>query len=149
VFLQGISASLASLGFAILFHVRGYKLITAAFIGAMGGMTYYLSLSNDQSEVFALFVASFMISILSEIFARIHKCPVTTFLICALIPLVPGGGMYYTMLEVVRNHIDQAITLGVNTIIQACSIVIGCLTVSSCMRVIAQTRQKRHKKITT
>lgn len=143
--IQAIASILASLGFAILFNVRGNRLITASLIGGIGGLTYYLFVQFEYGEVIALFIASMLISVLSEVFARVHKCPVTTFLLCALIPLVPGGGMYNTMLEVVRNNIDGAIVCGVDTIIQACSIVIGCMFISSGLRMINQF--KRRKKV--
>lgn len=141
--IQGFAAILASLGFAILFNIRGDKLISASLIGGAGGLTYYICLELGYHQIIALFVASIIISILSEIFARILKCPVTTFLICALIPLVPGGGMYRTMLEVVRNNIDGALAAGIDTIIQACSIVIGCMLVSSALRMINQFRRSK------
>lgn len=144
--IQGLAAILASLGFAILFNIRGDKLISAAFIGGAGGVSYFLCMEMGNSQVVALFVASMVISILSELFARLQKCPVTTFLICALIPLVPGGGMYNTMLEIVRNNIDGAITVGLDTVIQACSIVIGCMLVSSSLRMFNQFRRSIGKK---
>lgn len=128
---EGFSAIFASFGFAILFNIRGKKLIIATIIGFIGGFTYHICLLNGYSQVPSLFIASIIISILSEIGARIMKCPVTIFLLCALIPLVPGGGMYYTMLAVVNNQIDLAIQTGVDTIVQACSIVIGCTLISS------------------
>ncbi|NBK97418.1 MAG: threonine/serine exporter [Erysipelotrichia bacterium] len=141
--IQGLASVLASLGFAIIFNIRGDKLISVSMIGGIGGITYYFCLQLGYGQVIALFVASVIISLLSEIFARIQKCPVTTFLLCALIPLVPGGGMYYTMLEVVRNNIDGAINAGADTIIQACSIVIGCMSVSSCLRMINQFKRSK------
>lgn len=144
--LQGISAALASLGFALLFNIRGDKLVSAAMIGGFGGLAYYLSLDYYHSTVTALFIASIVISILSEIFARIQKCPVTTFLLCALIPLVPGGGMYYTMLEIVRNHIDGAISMGISTLIQAFSIVVGCMLISSFLRLLNQLKSKHNTR---
>lgn len=140
--IQGIAATLASLGFAIIFNVRGYKLISAVIIGGLGGFSYQLTINMGYGVVIALLIASMLISIFSEVFARIHKCPVTTFLLCALIPLVPGGGMYNTMLEIVRNNIDGAILAGVDTIIQACSIVIGCMLVSSCLRMFNQFKRR-------
>lgn len=144
--IQGLASILASLGFAILFNVKGNRLITASLIGGLGGLSYYLFIQLGYGQMIALFVASMLLSILSEVFARVHKCPVTTFLLCALIPLVPGGGMYNTMLEVVRNNIDGAIISGVDTIIQACSIVIGCMLVSSGLRMINQFKRSKNKK---
>ncbi len=138
---NGWAAILASFGFGILFNVRGIRLLSASFIGGVGGFIYYLCLECGYSHGLGLFIASIMISLLSEIFARIHKCPVIMFLVCALIPLVPGGGMYYTMLEVVKGNIDHAIATGANTLIEAGSIVIGCLTVTSCVHMLRQIKK--------
>lgn len=141
--INGFAAVFASLGFAILFNIRGDKLFSAAFIGGLGGVIYDLCIFFHSTQAMSLFIACVVISILSEIFARLLKCPVTTFLICALIPLVPGGGMYYTMLEVVQNNIDGAIIKGIDTIIQAGSIVIGCILVSSMTHLFNQIKEKR------
>ena len=140
--INGFMAVFASLGFALLFNVRGDKLFAAALIGGIGGVLYDLLIFFHCSNYFSLFFACVAISILSELFARILKCPVTTFLICALIPLVPGGGMYYTMLEIVQNNIDGAILKGIDTIVQAGSIVLGCLFVSSIMQIYKQLKRK-------
>ncbi len=53
--------------------------------------------------MFAMFTAAFLVSLLSQIFARIFKAPVTIFLVPGILPLVPGVGMYrivyYLLLE--------------------------------------------------
>lgn len=144
--LYGWTALLASFGFGILFNIRGNKLFAAALIGGAGGLIYDLMLRLGYSEAWNLFVTSSCISLMSELCARFLKCPVTTFLICAIIPLVPGSGMYYTMLEVVQNRLDGAIVLGVDTIIQACSIAIGCILVSSMVQMIYQIKRKGIKR---
>ena len=38
-----------------------------------------------------------MVSALAELLARLLKAPATIFLVIGIIPLVPGGGLYYTM----------------------------------------------------
>ena len=139
-----IGAALGSLGFAFIFHIRGNKLWIAALTGGIGGLVYEIVLQS-HSNVVALFFASVVISIFSEIFARVFKCPVTTFLVCSLIPLVPGGGMYYTMLEFVQSDINGAILKGIDTISQACSIAVGCILVSSIMKMANQFKLKGKK----
>lgn len=141
----GMTALLASFGFGILFNIKGNKLFAAAVIGGMGGFIYDGLSHLGYSQAWNLFVTSICISLMSEMCARFLKCPVTTFLICAIIPLVPGSGMYYTMLEVVQNRIDGAIVLGVDTIIQACSIAIGCILVSSMVQIGYQLKRKGKK----
>ena len=116
-------------GFGLLFNLRGKKLIVTAMIGGSGGVIFECAHLLGQSTANSLFYASVTVSLLSEVSARLLKCPVTTFLICGIIPLVPGGGMYYTMLNVVENNFDVAVKNGIETIIQACSIAIGCTLV--------------------
>lgn len=141
--LNGLAAILASLGFGVLFNVRGKKLAVAAIVGGVGGLTYEFVFGAYGSAAEALFWAACAISIASEVSARIFKCPVTMFLICAMIPLVPGGGMYYTMLEVINKNYTQAISLGFETIIQACAIVIGVTLISSITRMLVNIKAKR------
>lgn len=142
--LYGSAAIFASLGFGVLFNIRGNKLFVASLIGGLGGIVYEIIMGTGQSAAFSLFWASCALSLASEIAARMMKTPVTTFLVCALIPLVPGGGMYYTVLEVVQGNVDGAVMQGLSTIIQACSIVIGVTFVSSCMRMIMRLKNRKH-----
>ena len=95
--LTAFGSFMATLGFGILFNIKGKKLILAGLGGMIGGVTYTLLKQNGFNEVGSLFLASAAFSLYSELLARLCKTPVTTFIVCALIPLVPGGGMYETM----------------------------------------------------
>ena len=130
----GFGAALGAFGFGVLFNIHGDKLFSVSFVGFIGGYLYDFLVSCGQTPVISLFFASVAICFLSEIFARMLRTPVTSFLVCALIPLVPGGGMYYTMLEIVRDNLDGALVKGIDTVAQACSIAVGCIFVSSMMK---------------
>ncbi|WP_291573555.1 threonine/serine exporter family protein [Clostridium sp. UBA4548] len=129
-------AFISSLGFGILFNVRGKNLIIASIGGGLGWLFYLITKNSTGSEIVALFVASIVISVFSEIFARIMKNPVTIFLICALIPLVPGGGMYYTTFEAVQGNVSKSIVLGIQTLFNAASIAVGIILVSTISKII-------------
>ncbi len=129
-------AFISSLGFGILFNVRGKNLIIASIGGGLGWLFYLIIKNSTGSEIVALFVASIVISVFSEIFARIMKNPVTIFLICALIPLVPGGGMYYTTFEAVQGNVSKSIVLGIQTLFNAASIAVGIILVSTISKII-------------
>ncbi len=58
-------------------------------------------------EILSNFYGALGLALASEILARKCKTPVTTFLVCALIPLVPGGGMYRTMLAAIRGDAQK------------------------------------------
>lgn len=129
-----ISSFLATFGFGILFNIKGYKLILAAVGGMLGSIVYTMALQIGQAEVSALFFASLAFSLYSEILARICKTPVTTFIICALIPLVPGKGMYETMRIAIDGDAIAALQKGLDTMTYAGALALGIIFVSTIMR---------------
>lgn len=129
--LNSFYAFLSSLGFGVLFNIRGKNLIIASLGGGLAWLTYLLSGKLQPSLVFSLFLASMVGSIYSEIMARLYKNPVTMFIICAIIPLVPGGGMYYATLEAVKGNFTLALTKGAVTLFSAGAIAVGIVFVAS------------------
>jgi uncharacterized membrane protein YjjB (DUF3815 family) len=140
--LNSIYALLATLGFGVLFNIKGKNLLFASIGGFLTWYIYLLSLSVDPSTHLALFIASFAAGLYSEALARILRSPVTTFSICSIIPLVPGGGMYYTMLESVQGNINNFLSTGLDTMSSAGAIAVGILLASSLTKVILIIKRK-------
>ena len=67
---------------------------------------------------------------MGEIFARKFKMPATIFIFPSVIPMVPGFGLYQTMLALVQNNIPQALETGVNTILNIAAMAIAMALVS-------------------
>jgi uncharacterized membrane protein YjjB (DUF3815 family) len=139
--LNSFYAFLSSLGFGILFNIRGKNLIIASIGGALGWFTYLLLGKLQPSIVFSLFLASMVVSIYSEVMARIYKNPVTIFIICAIIPLVPGGGMYFATLEAAKGNFNIALTKGAETLFSAGAIAVAIVFVSSISTVLKKIKK--------
>lgn len=140
--IQSILSFFSTLGFGILFNIKGKKLFYA---GLGGGFSWFISLYCESlgfNTTSSFFIASILFSIYSEIMARILKTPVTTLIICALIPLVPGGGMYYTMYEAVNGNIMKSIELGLQTLSNAGALALGVILVSTLTRLILSPKRK-------
>ncbi|MCR4943645.1 MAG: threonine/serine exporter family protein [Clostridium sp.] len=140
--LQTLAAIIASLGFGIIFNVKGKNLIFASLGGGLSWLSYLIFLNLGTSEVIAMFLSSIIFSIYSEVFARVLKTPVTTIVICCLIPLVPGAGMYNTMYEIITDSTSEAITLALHTLACAGSLALGVILVSTITRLINRSRRK-------
>ncbi|WP_294156601.1 threonine/serine exporter family protein [uncultured Clostridium sp.] len=136
---------IASLGFGIIFNIKGKNLIFAALGGGLSWFCYLCFSRQNMSDVLAFFLSSVIFSIYSEICARVLKTPVTTIVICALIPLVPGAGMYYTMYETITGNVSGAIELGLTTIANAGSLALGVIFVSTITRQIANLKKVKTK----
>ena len=50
------------------------------------------------------FLAAFLVAILSQIFARVSRAPVTLYLVTGILPLVPGVSMYRTVYYLLQSN---------------------------------------------
>ncbi|WP_066894025.1 threonine/serine exporter family protein [Clostridium nigeriense] len=139
--IEVIAAFISSFAFGIVFNIKGKNLFFAALCGALGWFVYKLSLKLGITDTTSLFLASLALSIYSEIFARILKTPVTTFVIAALIPLVPGGGMYYTMVEAITGDVMKSLEIGIKTIASAGSLALGIILVSTITKTVIKNKK--------
>lgn len=142
---QILIAFVASLGFGIIFNIRGRNLIFAALGGSLSWFCYLFLTQNGIRDIISLFISSILFSIYSEICARYLKTPVTTLIICALIPLVPGAGMYYTMYETILGNISTAVTFGLNTIASAGALALGVIFVSTITKQVTNLKKVKEK----
>ncbi len=95
--IQFVTAMLGTLAFSGVFCVRPkYFLMTVVGGGAVYS-TYYLALKLGMSVFAAAFCCAVFGAIYSEVCARRFRVPAIVFLTTAIISIVPGGGLYYTM----------------------------------------------------
>ena len=131
--------------FCVIFEMRRWQFILSAAGIGMVARAACLLLSGI-SEVFQLLLAAIVTSILAEIFARILKTPATVLLIIGIIPLVPGGGAYYTMEYLVGGETQLAMETGIHTLFVAGAIAMGIVLVSSMTRILAAYGRRRREK---
>lgn len=133
--LQCLWAFLATAGFAVVFKAPLRDLPVAAAGGALAWGVCLLTQNASGSEAMAYLVASIAVGLYAETAAALMKRPATLFILCAIIPLVPGGGMYYTMSEAVSGRGDLAAAMGFRTLIMAGSIAAGLAIASAIARI--------------
>lgn len=134
--LNSIYAVIASFAFAVLYHIKGKTMFFSALGGGLGWLVYLLLINYKNSTTVSLFAASVAVAVYAEIMARLLKTPVTVFILCGIIPLVPGNGMYYTMYETISRDLTKASIWGFQTLMSAGSIAIAIVFVSSITKLI-------------
>jgi uncharacterized membrane protein YjjB (DUF3815 family) len=82
------------------------------------------------------FVSAVTVAIFSEIMARVFKTPSTVFLIVGILPMVLGGGIYYTMKYCIEGNMDMFVSKLITTLGVAGAIAVGVSLVSSVVRII-------------
>ncbi len=136
-FLEPLWAGLATLGFSLLFDLRGRDLPLAALGAALGWAVSAPLAAASGSQAVGFFAASCVIGIWAELLATLLKRPASVYIVCAIIPLVPGGGMYMTMLEYVRGNTMEAFRVGLATIQAAGAIAAGLAVSSAVSRLLS------------
>ena len=129
--IQTIAAFIGALGFALLFNVRGYKPVITGIGGALSWMIYLVMNYCIQDKIISLFIASVFLMLLAEILARILKTPAIILLVPMLIPLIPGGDLYYTMFYLVGNNLQESLGYLSLVMKEAASISFGIIIVTS------------------
>ena len=109
--IQLVAAFVGTVGFSALFGApRRYYLYCG--LAGMAGWAVYLIVAAGHSVVGAAFFAALTVAAISHVMARLCRCPVTVFLICGIIPLVPGGGIFWTAYYIVTEQLRMAAATG-------------------------------------
>lgn len=140
-----IFALIATFGWTVFFNAPKEELIQCSITGASGWAIYVLLDRCTANPVFSNFTASFLVTLLSEVFARKFKKPAILYIIPGIIPLVPGLGIYNTMLNMIQGSYIEAIAIGTNVALVAGAIVIGMLVTTSLFRAIAKSKISKSK----
>lgn len=134
VYMHFLYSTLATIGFSIYFNVPKSALILSGLTGGIGWSLYYVLINSTNNDILSNFIAAIVVAWISEILARKLKHPAILFVIPGIIPLVPGLGMYNTMLYLVQSNYELAIAKGANVLFVGGAISLGVLVVTSLSR---------------
>ena len=139
-------AAAGALGFGLWYRISGMRLVTILLGGAANWIFYLLAYHTYQDRVLAFFLAALATAALAEVLARLLKTPVLTLLVPMLIPLVPGGDLYYTMLSLVQGDMASFAQYGSFALREAGAISFGVILVAcavqTLLKLFAALRQK-------
>lgn len=132
-YLSCLWAFFACAAFSCLYHIPGKMILPASLGGSLGWLVFLL-LSFTGNDLLQYFAATVATAIYAETLARGMKRPATEFQVVALLPLVPGGGIYYTMEYCVIGNNAEFLRTGLHTLGIAGALAMGILLVSSAFR---------------
>jgi uncharacterized membrane protein YjjB (DUF3815 family) len=135
---QILTATVGSLGFGILFNVRGKRLIAVAAGGGAAWALYLLFFSITESLGISYFLVSLMLALYGEIMARCFKCPALLFISPSLIPLVPGASLYYTMSHALSQNTEHFLSSALTTVIAAAALAVGIIVATILTKLVTK-----------
>ena len=139
--LQLLSCAVAAAAFSVLLHQPWSTIPVSSLIAAAG---YGLFLLLGKTTL-AYFLATLLIGICCEACARIMKRTATLFVTGAIVPLVPGIGLYNTMLYVVDGDYYNAVNTGAATVLGLCGIALAITMSSVLFSAFGHSEKKKEK----
>ncbi|MBR6772575.1 MAG: threonine/serine exporter family protein [Clostridia bacterium] len=136
--IQILAGVIGTLGFAIILNIRGKRLVVTV-LGGFAAWTLFLLLGKPiPGEPIRYFIVALVISFYSELMARLLKTPTTTFITTALISLVPGGSLYYTMSYALIGNYTSFLSRGIHTLKLASALALGIIVAAAVIRIVGR-----------
>ena len=132
-----LACAIGCAGFSIYFNVHGPGILICVLGGVLTWGVYAIMVSLGCGEYFAYFVASAFASLFAEVMARIRKFPAIAYLVVSAFPLLPGGGIYYTMCHAVQGDMVLFSQKGMQTFSIAGAMAVGILLISTFFRLLS------------
>lgn len=146
LWIQCIAGLVGTLGFGLMFNMHGRGIPFALLGSVISWSVCVLCMRLGLAEPIAYLIAAAVSAVYAEIMARIRKFPATSYLMCALVPLIPGSGIYYTMDFIRRGMLPEAYDKGMLTAAIAGSMAVGVLLVSTGFRMWGVWKANRGRK---
>ena len=141
---KGLIASFgACVCFAMLFHAPKRSVVPAALIAMAGYAVYMAAAASLKSTVGASFLSALVVAVLAEILAKRMKMPAVVFSMVGIVPIVPGAGLYRTMLSLVLNEFANAVSTGVETLLVSAAIAMAVAVTTLVFRSTIRKRRGR------
>lgn len=142
IILPCLYSLIASIAFGVQFNIKLRHMIMA---GIGGTLTQFIFLAFELSgtnEMLCYFFSAAAVSVYSEIMARRLRVPVNMYLVIGIIPLVPGGYMYNTMITLIGGDTDVFFEMFLTAVGIAGAIAMGVFAVSAFVRLIRVVGKK-------
>lgn len=114
--IQIIAAGIGSLGFALLFNIKGKDLFWASLAGFLDWAVYILAFIYTKDEYQSYFFASLFLGLYSQIISRRNKAPATIYHAVGFIPLIPGRSLFLTMENLFTTDWENVLKYGANSV---------------------------------
>lgn len=127
-FVMILTAALGTAGYCLNVNIKRNKILYGCIGGVISTFLYCVFVEAGLSLLLQNLIPAAVVTFYAEVLARIVKAPATVFLIPSIIPLVPGGRLYYTMRAIVDGTDPKV--FAIETIVIALGIAVGIVVVS-------------------
>ncbi len=144
--IQVITGAVGSFCFGILFRLHGKRLAAAALGGTISWALFVFLGHAVQSDAMNALIVAAVVTLYAEIMARLLKTPATPIVTTSLIPLIPGGSLYYTMAYAFAGDLDGFLARASTTLALASALALGSVIVTTISQMLFRKHSVRDVK---
>ena len=138
-------AFIGAVGFTFLVHAPVKAILPSGLIAAVSYVFYWLMQRWGVADALAVFSGALLGSLLGHLLARKLRMIHTVFLMAAIVPVVPGLGLYRMMASFGRGETTLGANLGIEAMITIAMLALGLSMGSFISRVIHNAGMKNVK----
>lgn len=124
-FIIFLGSAVGTYGFAIFMHAPKRAWLPASLIGGVSYALYWALMQMSVNEPLAIFMGALLGSILGQLCARRMHMIASIFILLAMIPLVPGLGLYRCMAYLAQGLYTDGVKAGVTAMVDIVMIAFG------------------------
>ena len=125
IFRAVVGAFFGSVGFAMLVHAPKRSWLVSGLIAGLSYLVYWFLAYLKLPGPMAIYIGSFLGSLAGLLSARRMKIIGTVFLMSAVVPVVPGLGLYRMMSALGQRQIADGAAIGIQAMITIAMIALG------------------------
>ena len=118
-------AFFGTVGFAMLVHTPKRAWFVSGLIASLSYLIYWFMTRLDLPDPMAIYIGAFFGSLAGLLCARLMKIIGTVFLMSAVVPVVPGLGLYRMMAALGQGQIAAGAKTGIQAMITIAMIALG------------------------
>ncbi len=131
-----VGAMICTFGLTMLYNIE-WRSVSFAMVGAaIACVIFEFYVYFNGNYFVGALLAAMAVAAYSDILAHIIKTPTTIFLIPGIVPMVPGGLLFNTMLAILDNDADNASLFGSRALFIALGITVGILAATFVFRTL-------------
>ncbi len=142
---QLISCTIACIGFAFLFQIRGRQVLYSGIGAFFTWGIYTVVFSIKSSNFLATLIAAIFVALYAYIMSRVNKAPSTIFLTASVFPLIPGPNLYYMMYGAVIRDMSMVFSETLVLLATCLAIAFGFIIVDAAARYITSALQHDYR----
>lgn len=140
-----IGAFFGAVGFAMLVHIPKRSWFVSGLIASLSYLVYWLLAWWKVPDPMAIFIGALFGSLAGLLAARLMKMIGTIFLMSAVVPVVPGLGLYRMMAFLGQGQLAAGGKIGIQAMITVAMIALGLGAGAFADRAIwSRSRKKDH-----